>query len=272
MAAISTLCDIISQGGKVSKDVYRNRDGFDLLCDLRFVIQSGVVQSIVCDECDQPHDAQIVFENRHYGYHCPDIGFVALPDTNHAAIIPDIKALVASVADCFRCNRRKSKPVHGSTWRVGSIPTNSGDLAIYFRPTMKNEKDAHDLEAALLGEIKSPFRLILTTDGTLPIPGVKSVRLDDVVHLDSESGEIREISDPCMIVGAPTTPEHGRPNQFRAPLKQIYLDRKKQKRDRKGRNEEANAILIEFNKVFPHDRAPSRSLVRRYLTDFRRGS
>ena len=272
MTPLLTLCEIIAQGTKVSKSAYVRRDGFDVLLARGFVQEKGVVQSLVCDSCDRPHDAEIVFRDGCYGYLCPDIGFVPVADAQRSAIVADVQLLIAKLSELFKCNRRKSTSIHGQTWRIGSVKTHDGDLTIFFHPCLQSTGDARDLDSALRDELSSPYRLVLTASGTMPFPNIVTAHLTDVVSLDLASGAMRELAYVNALVGAPEFPTDGRPNEFRDPLHQIFSARKDGGASLPGRNKEADAILHEFSRLHPSARAPALSVVRRYVTEFRRGS
>lgn len=62
MTALSLLCDIIAQGGKASVAFYKGNLALTGLAHHEFLKKSGVVKSVVCNECDNPHAAPIVYE------------------------------------------------------------------------------------------------------------------------------------------------------------------------------------------------------------------
>lgn len=272
MGALSTLCDIITQGAKVLKSSYARRVGFNLLLARGFVREKGVVQSVVCNDCEMPHDAEIVFRDGCYGYFCPDLGFLPVPDKQITAIVADPAPLIAELAELFHCQRRKTTPVHGETWRIGAVETHEGDLTIYFHPRLQSGTDARDLETALRDELASPYRLVLTANGTLRLPNITTAHLAEVVHLDLASQSMYALARLAGLVGAPESPKDGRPNEFRNLLFQIYSTRKNSGQSLNGRNAEASAILCDFKRLHPNERAPALSVVRRYVTKFRHGS
>ena len=114
MTAIELLCEIVAQGGKASAATFSKQPGHQTLLRYGYVRESGVVQAVACYECEEPHDAEIVFEAGRYGYFCPEIGFVPVEPAMIAGLQPDLPAIVSRLADAFECNRRKTTPLHGA--------------------------------------------------------------------------------------------------------------------------------------------------------------
>lgn len=272
MTAIGTLCEIIAQRGKAAKAFYQDCVGFDQLAKTDLIKVSGKVQSIFCDGCSDPHDADIVFEDGCYGFYCHDAGFVQIDDKDTDAIKPSVEMLVADLASAFKCRRRKSTPIRADTWRVGTIDTPGGDLAIYFHPSLLSIDDVADVQAALLGETKSTFQLILTAIGALPVSGAKAAPLFDVVELAATANELRPLVDLRSIVGAPFSKMNGRPNTYESDLRHLFEQRKNSGIALPGLNAEARAIREVYNDLPIDKPAPSLSAIKRYLSEFRTGS
>ena len=272
MSAATLLCEIIAQGAKASAGTFRSRAGYHALILQGLVQESGVVQSIQCDDCDDPHDAEVVFESGQYGYFCPENGFVAIERSDLTGVKSDLQTLTSFISAALGCNRRKGTPVSGSTWRVGALDTIAGDLTIYFHPRLQSCEDLHELEAALQREVVSPFRLILTAAGSLNVPGAKSARLDEVLELDPVSGDLVEYSDLRVIVKVPLENSGGRPNVYGKKLDTIIRTRIGNGQALLGRNEEGKAILDVFRKQFQNEKPPSLPTIMRYLTKARGGS
>lgn len=264
------LSEIIAQGSKARAASYRFRHGYNALLEGGYLRETGVVQAICCQECDDPHDAQIVFEGGQYGFYCSDLGFVPLSRGQASAVTPDISCLVAALADSFVTKRRKTSPLHGETWRIGAVETAGGNVSIYFHPRLDGEQDLGDLRSALAGEVKSPFRLVLTASGGLKFEDATAARLADVVEVDSETGTLTTTVDPGTIVGAPARRAGGRPNQFGEALAGIIRSRIESGTALQGRNEEAKAILEVLRLAAPNS-TPSLSLIKSYLTNIRSG-
>ena len=271
MSAVTLLCEIMAQGAKASAETFRLRTGYGELVQSGLLQEAGIVQSVPCGECDESHDAEVLFLEGRYGFICPEHGFVPVADASISGIEPDSKELVTRLADAFECKRRKTTPVHGKTWRIGAMQTPAGDVVIYFHPRLQGEQDARDIEAALLCEIKSRFRLILTADGALPFPGGKTARLDEVVDLDRGTGAMIAISDPCAIVGAQRVSKGGRPNQFENKLSALILERTQEGIALTGLNAEARAILHAYQNQHSGGRLPSLPTIKRYLVKARDG-
>lgn len=272
MAAIALLCEILAQSANASAETYRPRPGYQALLSSGSVQETGLVQSTHCADCDHAHDAEVVFEGGQYGYFCPQIGFVPVDRSRLIAVTPVLKKIVQGLADAFGCKRRKATPIHSQTWRVGAVETPGGDATLYLHPRLRSAEDLRDLETALRREVRSTFRLILIAEGALMVPKTKTVRLDEVVELDTVSGAMLPIADVCAIVDAPLKSSGGRPNQFGGKLDRIILARSQNRQALPGHNEEAKAIRDVFREQFPNENPPSLPTIKRYLTKAQGGS
>ena len=112
MSALTLLCDIIAQGGKVTSTFYPGAS-FQALVSHGFLREAGVATSVVCQDCDAQHSVPVLFEDSAYGYYCADCGFVALDYAQIKLFMPDLPGLVHRLADVFACQRRKSSALSG---------------------------------------------------------------------------------------------------------------------------------------------------------------
>lgn len=192
------------------------------------------------------HDAEIVHEAGRYGYFCPDLGFVSVERDAISGLRPNLSGIVSSLANAFGCRRRKSAPLQGTTWRIGTVPSEGGDITLYFHPCLSDEQDALEVSAALSRDVRTAFRVILTAEGTLPLPYAKTALLKDVVDLASDLSEFSPLVDPRDIAGAPRRSSGGAPNRFQDLLAQILQSRVNDCIALEGRNAEAKAVREQF--------------------------
>ena len=267
MDAIALFCALAAQRGKVSARHYSKYAAYGHLITAGLVTETGVVGSVLCDECDQPHDAQVVYENGQYGYYCPDLGFMPMDRSGLTAAKPDFAKFVAALANALNCQRRKTSPVLGETWRIGAIDTHGGDLVIYMHPTLQHAQDIEAVATALGKEMNTRFCLILTACGALSVEGVKTALLTDVVTFDVVSGDLNVLVDLSVIVDAPVKRKGGRPSNFQTPLHELILERQNSGAALSGRNAEAKAVLAEFIEKYPNIHSPSLPTVKRYITN-----
>jgi len=272
MTVIETLSGVIAQRAYATKSFFENQTAFNLLKTGGLVQENGKLQSIVCDDCSAPHDAEVTFEGGNYGVYCHEAGFVPLEVNDVTAIEPNVAKLVADLAALFDCKRRKSSPVDGDTWRIGSIDTPGGDLALYFHPTLQNEQDVTAVETALRVETRSAFRLIITAAGSLSAASAKSAKLVDVVELDDRTGKLASFIDLRTIAGAPQTVANGRRSIYAEKLNSMILERIETGTALPGRNEEGREIAKLFRTKHPSEKTPSLSAINKYITNQRGGS
>lgn len=272
MSATARLCEIITQGGKVFVDFYDGDDGFAGLVRHGYMRGSGVSSSVVCDECDSPHSAPVVYEGEKYGYFCPDIGFLPLCPARLAAFSPDIPKLIKRLADAFGCRQRKSSSIHGKTWRIGAVQTDAATVTIYFHPTLETEDDARALQDALGREARSEWRLVVTAQGALPMAGLTTVRLDEFVEIDIITGELSVVADLAYLAGLPRKNLGGRPAEHGDLLRPLIEGRIREGAAVDGVNAEADEVRDAFASKYPDRPIPSESAIKRYIRQARGGS
>jgi hypothetical protein len=270
--AVVLLATLLAQRRRVRSVGYSSFAAYDDLIKAGLIEETGVVSSIICDECDQPHDAKIVYEGAQYGYYCPDLGFISKPRFELIAAQPNLSASVAQIADALACKRRKSSPLDKDTWRIGAVDSAAGDIVLYIRPTMQDAQDVTDLATALAGEMKSPFGIVLTSIGTLAVPPYTTINLQDALSLDPIAKKLAFVGDLNAIAGAPKQRTGGRPNDYKRPLTELIAIRASQNRALEGRNEEAKALLLEFRAQFPRTKCPSLPTVKKYVSEARASS
>jgi hypothetical protein len=242
------------------------------LIDAGLIEEIGVVSSTICVECDLPHDARIVYEGSQYGYYCPDLGFISKRRSELITSQPNLSVFTAQIADALVCKRRKSSPIGKDTWRIGAIDSPAGEVVLYLRPTMQDVQDTRDFQAALAGEVKSTFGVVLTSQGTLAAPPFVTVQLDDVLSFEPIAGKLIVIADLRTIAGVPEQHTGGRPNDYRKPLTDLFIRRANEGRTLQGRNAEAKALQAEFQVQFPDIKCPSLPTVKKYVSEVRSGS
>lgn len=272
MNALALLCEIIAQDNQTAAAAYRKLPDYSALLGCGLMVEGGTVSSASCLDCGQPHDAEVVHDGASYGYHCPDLGFMPLDRAEVAALAANVDCLVGRLADLYKCKRRKSAPVHGVTWRVGAIESEDGDIAIYFHPRLLDAGDAQHVADTLAREVSARYRLILTAQGTLPVPSAHVVALPEVVALKSETGTLEALTDVSDIVGAPVTRRGGAPNRYGSILADLIETRIKLGDALDAVKTEARAIEEAFRAAHPTLQAPSPSTIRRYVREARRGS
>lgn len=272
MSAVSLLCEIIAQGGRLASDYYSSDQAFDALVTHGFLSKAGVLASVVCDDCDAPHSAPVGYDGDGYGYYCPDLGFVPLDPALLTTVKPDIPLLIRRLAVAFECRQRKSSSIHGQTWRIGTVETASTPITLYFHPTLQSEDDLRDLQSALGREARSEWRLVVTSQGALPMTGLTAVRLDDLVEIDVQTGDVRRIADTEVLLGVPRKNPGGRPSVHGDLLKPLIEKRIRTGEAVEAVNAESRAIRTAFQTAHPDKPIPSESAIKRYIREARGGS
>lgn len=267
MDAIELFANLIAQRGKTCAGQYADTPAFRQLVDVRLIQETGVVQSICCEDCDQPHDAAVAYEDGQYGYFCPDLGFIAKDRSELVAITPDIKSFVENLADDLICKRRKSKPISGETWRVGAVETHAGDVVVHFHPVLQDSHDVNELKSALAKEVSSRFGIVITASGSLTIQPFETMSLKDIVCFNPSKRKFTIDMDIEAIVGVPQVNKGGRPSVHKANIEKIIEVRNREGRSLEGQNAEAKAIRAEYQALFPNKPPPSLSTIKTYISN-----
>ena len=271
MDAAEIFVTLITQRGGVRAIEYSKHSAYNHLLKAGFIEEAGVVPSLVCDECDAPHDATIVYEQEHYGYYCPDLGFVPKARSELITVKANIEKFVSNLAEHLDVRRRKTTPIAGDIWRVGVLISFKSDLAVYFCPTLRDAEDLEACRAALGREVKASYGIIFTALSALELPPYKTVNLTDALSFDAASRIFSLDFDLFEIAGVPVRKTGGRPSPYAKDLEGLIEQRVKSGVTLDGRNEEAKAVLIAFKEQFPTKRSPSLSTVKNYISEFRGG-
>ena len=153
MEAVQLYSAIITQRGKLAANSILQNPAYKALLNGGFIQERGIIQSVFCDQCDTPHDAEIVFEDEQYGYYCPDLGFIPKARSELIAVQANTDFFISNLAELLGAKRRKATPVASDIWRVGVVSSSNSDLVVYFCPTLR---DAKDLEAFNNGGHRPP--------------------------------------------------------------------------------------------------------------------
>ncbi|WP_187432369.1 hypothetical protein ROLI_024090 [Roseobacter fucihabitans] len=272
MNALDLFATLVIQRCRVRRAEYSSLPAYGALMKASLIEEIGVVSSIICDECSQSHETRVVYQGEQYGHYCPDFGFVSKARSELIATQPNLSAFVAQIADGLTCKRRKSSPLDKDIWRIGALESHAGDVVIYMCPSLQHAQDVTDFQSAVTNEIKSPFGIMLTVQGTLTVPPYVTARLQDVLSIDPITGTVVVIENLCTIAGVPKQRTGGRPNDYRKPLGDLIALRASQGRTLQGRNAEAKALQAEFKAQHPNAKCPSLPTVRKYVSEVRSGS
>ncbi|WP_415402877.1 hypothetical protein [Tateyamaria sp. SN3-11] len=271
MNAVSLLSEIIEQVGKVGARAYRNDAQFGALLDAGLLQCDGMVQSVVCANCDESHDAEIIFEGGSYGHYCPDLGFVTIERADLVSMRPNLVGLVEQLHVAFGCELGSTSQLGPHTWRIGLVETPGGRAVAYFHPRLLNSDDLDDLNTALRAEIRRDYSLVVTAAGLLPYRDAATRNLAQLVQLDLRVSRLRKDVTVAEAVGAPNKPTGGRPSLHREHLHELLAERATQGSAEKGRNAEAEAVRAAYIARFPNVQPPRLSTVKAYVLKFRRG-
>lgn len=272
MDAVELFVTLITQRDGVRANEYSGHLAYNHLIKAGLIEETGVVPSLVCDECDAPHDATIVYNQELYGYYCPDLGFVPKARSELIAVIANIDKFVSHLAEYLEIKRRKTTPIAGDIWRVGVLSSFKNDLVVYFCPTLRDAEDLGACRAALGREVKASYGIILTALGELELPPYKTVKLKEAISYDAASRNFILDFDLFEIAGVPLRQTGGRPSLYAKDLEGLIEQREKSRSTLDGRNEEAKAVLIAFKEQFPNKQPPALSTVKNYISTFRNGS
>lgn len=270
MSAVDLLGKIVCHGGRVCVAALGQERDVRTLLSCGLLREAGVVSSVICMDCENAHAAEVIFDDGAYGYFCPDLGFVNLERRDIAAVEPDLPALIEHFAEAFDCARRKATPVHGDTWRIGSVKTDHGVITLYFHPRLRDAEDVRELADALSREITSAWRIVVAACGRLPVSGAATLALVELVTLSPTGKTLEPAVDLHAIAGVPASAKTGAPNRFRDKCMTLILSRLENGQALRGRNAEAKAVLSLLKADLGAD-APSLATVKNYVSEARTG-
>lgn len=269
---VALLSEIIAQSSKVSAKTYGTRPAYGALRAAGLLRDRGLIQSVLCDACDIGHDAPVLFEGGAYGHVCPQSGFVSLDRSDLIAAAPDFEILARQIAAALDCVKRKPRAIGGQTWHIGTVRTETADVAVYFHTRLQTKQDLYGLEMALRAQVRATFGLVLTAQGSLVAPGMTTAPLDQVFGFDEAQGAMEAATDVATLVGAPVVRKGGRPELHGERIRAIIADQTATGRMPKGWNANIKAVQDDYAARFPDDPKPSRSTVGRHLSVARGGS
>ena len=103
---IELLCDLLSDG--VERLAARTLGGrqapaVEALTRADLIVCHGVLDSVICDACEESHMAEVEFDavSESYGWRCPDAGFVVADPDSVAALSISLVRVVAALAKAF---------------------------------------------------------------------------------------------------------------------------------------------------------------------------
>ena len=181
------------------------------------------------------------------------------------AVRPNIVRLVADLARDLGCKRCKSTPILGETWRIGVIDGSVASVAVYFHPRLRDGHDLKTMQDALTRETRTQFGVVITTAGELSAPLFQTVLLEECLTFDAEVGQFTVDSDLPMIAGVPVKNTGGRPSPYAENLARIISMRKVSGKTLPGVNEEARAILEDYQTLYEGEQTPSESAIKRAM-------
>lgn len=265
MTAARTLAEIIAQRGPVSAAAFRPKAELENLIEAGFIDRFGAVQTVLCNDCEIAHDADLRFEDGQYGIHCPDLGFIPKERSEVAAIEANLHHLVENLAFELECKRTKSTTVHGETWRVGVMQGTVADVTVYFHPVLRDGSDLMALKDALTRETRAQFGVVITAAGTLSSPPFQSVLLEDCVAFDAELERFTVEIDLPLFAGVPVKNKGGRPSPYAQNLNKIIVARRNTGETLSGMNAEARAIQTDYQTLHANGPVPSLSAIKRAM-------
>lgn len=272
MDPVKLLCEFIAQEAIVAARLYRDDAGYGALLDAGLILREGVVRTVLCDDCDIPHEAPVEYENGTEGYYCPDLGFMPLERAEIVAIRPDLESLVVQLGAALGCDLGGAAQLGPRTWRIGLVDTPGGRAAVYLHPRLLSGDDLDALETALRKELRRDYVLILTACGSLPYRDAVTLNLAQMVKLNVSPTRLTPIASVADAVGSPPKPTGGRPSEYGHLLKALIEERIRSGAAHGTINAEALGVRAAFEAAYPDKPLPSDSTIKRYIREAQGGS
>ena len=267
--ATRLLCELLAHSTPISTSRFAGNSDYLKLRDAGLVVEGGVVETVLCDRCENEHSAALVYEEGSYGYFCHELGLVELSERDIGATKVDHAYFVSMLADALGATHRRSKPIDGHTWRVGRVQSDSAELAVYFHPMLKHADDLRSLSAALSRETKFATRIVLTAEAMLPVESATVVSLLDVLSV-VESGDLAFSANLFEIAGIKKARKGGRPGVYKQQIYDLIRSRAANGISESSINAERKAIQAALRDP-ETDTGPSEALIKKYIREYREG-
>ncbi len=262
--------------GQFSLVEYKRRAGFAALQANGLVEDAGLLKSVRCDECDQSHDALIIYSDDEgtYGWNCYDCGFIPIAKHRIGAVRVSLPSLVAALASSLVCRNLLGRAlIDGVLWRVGVFDRAGHDIGVYLATRIGSIGEAQRCAGVISAEPRRTYRVLITPEleniRGFQVAGCSFAKLDEVASIDPALGVIVSPGRLAAIAGIPTVRAGGRPSPYQPMLDQVIETRHRDGQALDAINAEERAIRKVWPSLNRSGGSPSESVVKRAITSFR---
>jgi hypothetical protein len=177
--ALDLLCEIAESGE--TRFAARTFDGrasaVSVLIRAEILTRDGVVSSVVCDACDEVHEATLEYfpKGECHGWYCPNVGRIEADAGAVIALSFSIERVVSRLCEAFRETfgppRWRTRLIEGTrSWIVAAFKIGAADTTLVLASGLRATSAAQALHNALAGLPQNDAGLVLVTDDQELLP------------------------------------------------------------------------------------------------------
>ena len=171
--ALDLLCEIVESGEiRFAASAFEGRaSAVSVLTRGEILTPDGVVSSVVCDACDEVHEAALEYfpERECHGWYCPNVGRIEADAGAVLALSFSVERIVRRLCEAFGeafgPHRWRSRHINGTrSWIVATFKIGAADTTVVLASGMRETSAAQALHSALAGLPQNDAGLLLLTD------------------------------------------------------------------------------------------------------------
>ncbi|MEQ9335143.1 hypothetical protein [Thalassobaculum sp.] len=281
---IALLCDLLAEGDqRISAEAIGGRNAPEAiaLSEAGLIVPDGVIDTTICNACDEVHLAEIDTDPDSGGYSwlCPDAGFVAADCDIIAAYAVSMQRLATAVSDALsetfgRCRWRMRRLDDTSAWMLGVWSIGSASTIVVLARGLAASAEAQRVRQALLRLPRNDAGLVITIgglEGLEPPPRFASAPLDAIAFIEGSA-----LLVDAQVIDRSVAPHlfeslharGGRPG-YAMQVKEILTRLDQRGELPKSGTGLAGIVRREWTKIYPNEEPPAPSTVRNHIAVWR---
>lgn len=266
MGPLQVLAQLLGSGvGKQTRASHDN-GALAVLERMQIVRAAGALDRIVCDNCDEPHGADVRRSSDGWRIRCRDHGWLKVEEAEVAAIEVDFEALAGIIAAEMAAKGRVRQI--GDLWSLGRAMIRDGAVAtLFLTPAADTLSRVAAVSAVVAREPQADVSVVISgwTGGAAVLfhPSIRFVALEDVCTIDERDRLEIDIPSLADIVLGPVVRKRrgGRPVKYGDDL----TERIEQIWRPGGPRPTSRAVIEEHKRRWPEHDEPSTSTTNRAL-------
>lgn len=267
MTSPRTLAELLFSGSENLRRACFDPGALAPLEATKLVRSAGAVERIVCDNCEEPHGADVRRGPVGWQIRCRDHGWLDVDGDEVAAIVVDLDIVASAIAGALAARGRVRRV--GDLWSLGRTRLRADVIAtLFFAPVVDSIARTRSALATVANEAQADVSVVIAgwMDCLPPNALASSIRfvaLEDICSIVPPDGLKIDMAGLADIVLGPAAPKRlgGRPVVYGDQL----LERLDQIWPRGEPRPQPGAALKELKRLWRSDKPPSRQTVRRRL-------